>query len=187
MEVFELIYNEDKININKFRKIVKRLDEENKQIKISTSNKNIEEEIKNIEKAINIKDKYDRYSFIYDLVCDKLDEKINTNYCEFKDDICLRDREKGNNHKNGCCECSGRGKCVYLIDGVCTMKTCMACKIFTCKALRKKGIHQRITDFSLCNIFFDKKEKYILEYSFWTPKEIVLDRVMNKKYKNVFK
>lgn len=57
----------------------------------------------------------------------------------------------------------------------------MACKLFTCPALRKKGINQNINDFILSK-FFNNKEKNLLSYSFWTPKEIVLKRLMDKDY-----
>lgn len=130
--------------------------------------------------AINIKDKFKRYDYIYDTVCGYLDERIKTNYCEFKDNICVKYRNKGSNHENGCCECKGRGRCKYLIDGVCTMKSCMACKLFTCHTLKKKGITQNINDFVLTRYFFDTKEKDILQFSYWTPKEIVMDKLMKK-------
>ena len=130
--------------------------------------------------AINIKDKYKRYDYIYDTVCNYLDERIKTNYCEFKDDVCLKYRIKNPNHKNGCCECKGRGKCKYLIDSVCTMKSCMACKLFTCHTLKKKGINQNINDFALTKYFFNNKEKDILQFSYWTPKEIVMEKLIKR-------
>lgn len=128
--------------------------------------------------AINIKDKAKRYDYIYDTVCAYLDDRIKTNYCEFKDGVCAKYRIKNPNHKNGCCECKGRGKCKYLIDGVCTMKSCMACKLFTCHTLKKKGITQNINDFALTRYFFNSKEKDILQFSYWTPKEVVMERLI---------
>ena len=111
-----------------------------------------------------------------------LDERINTNYCEFKNDICIRDRLKNNNHKNGCCECKGRGKCKYLIDSKCTLGNCMACKLFTCHTLKKKKIIHNINDYPLTKYFFTNKQKDILRFSYWTPREIVLDRLIKNNY-----
>lgn len=128
--------------------------------------------------AINLKNKEERYNYIYDTICFYLDEKIKTNYCEFKDNICIKYRNKNSNHENGCCECKGRGKCKYLIDGVCTMKSCMACKLFTCKTLRKMGIKENLNDYVLAKYFFNTKEKDILRFSYWTPKEIVMDKLL---------
>lgn len=130
--------------------------------------------------AVNIKNIEERYNYIYDTVCSYLDERIKTNYCEFKDNICVKYRKKGSNHENGCCECKGRGRCKYLIDGVCTMKTCIACKLFTCHTLKKMGITQNINDFALTKYFFTAKQKDILQFSYWTPKEIVMENLMKE-------
>ena len=63
------------------------------------------------------------------------------------------------------------------------MKTCMACKLFTCPFLYKeKGIRQRINDYVLIKYFFNKNQKYILECSFWTPKEIVMKRLLANNF-----
>ena len=174
--------NNDNYNkiIKKTRRYIKLCDKKNLKFKYETDlNK---EELKDIEKAINIKDKKERIEFIYDKICLDLDKKINTNYCEFENDICIKYRYKNSNHKNGCCECKGRGKCKYLIGSTCTMKTCMACKLFTCKTLRKKGIKHNINDYIIGKYFFTRKQKDILRYSFWTPKEIVIDRLLKNKY-----
>ena len=171
--------NEEKI-IKKTKKYIKYCDKKNLNIKFDYDGDN--EELKDIEKAINIKDKKERYNFIYDKICLKLDEKIKTNYCEFENDICIKFRSKNSDHKNGCCECKGRGKCKYLIDSVCTMKSCMACKLFTCPYLRKRGIKHNINDYALGKYFFTSKQKDILRYSYWTPKEIVIKRLLENKY-----
>ncbi len=162
--IVELIYNDKKIDEKYLKKDIS----------------NDLRDIITIMHAINIKDKYKRYDYIYDTVCGYLDERIKTNYCEFKDNICVKYRNKGSNHENGCCECKGRGRCKYLIDGVCTMKSCMACKLFTCHTLKKLGITQNINDFVLTRYFFDTKEKDILQFSYWTPKEIVMDKLMKR-------
>lgn len=151
-------------------------------------NKNISNNLRDIitiMHAVNIKNIEERYDYIYDTVCAYLDERIKTNYCEFKDNICVKYRKKGSNHENGCCECKGRGRCKYLIDGVCTMKTCMACKLFTCHTLKKMGITQNINDFVLTKYFFTTKQKDILQFSYWTPKEIVMERLLNQSKEKI--
>ena len=136
-----------------------------------------------IKEAINIKNKKERYIYIYDTVCSYLDDIIKkNNYCDFKDDVCIRDRLNGSYHKNGCCECLGRGKCKYLINSVCTEKSCLACKLFTCHILELKGFKQRINDYVLIKYFFTIKQKDILQFSYWTPKDIVIDRLLKNKY-----
>ena len=181
-------------NISKYikdtKKLIKQCDKNNLELEFIYNNKKLTVKDKNdklrdiidIMTAINIKDKYKRYEFIYDTVCNYLDEKINTNYCQFKDDICIRDRQKNNNHKNGCCECKGRGKCKYLIDSKCTLGNCVACKLFTCHTLKKMGIKEAINDYVLTKYFFTTKQKDILRFSYWTPREIVLDRLITNTY-----
>ena len=189
--------NKDNLDyyIKNTKKIIRYCDNKNLILEIYYNNKklvkeNLSSKIDNdlrdmitIMIAINYKDKYDRFEFIYDTVCSYLDERIKReNYCEFINNQCIRDRLRGNDHKNGCCECIGRGKCKYLIDGVCTENNCLACKLFTCKILEMKGIKQNINDFVLIKYFFTNKQKDILRFSYWTPKEIVMDRLMKNKY-----
>ena len=178
-------------HIRKTKKMIKMCDRKNLELELIYDNKKLsKKDIKNeklkdiitIMIAINKKDKYDRYEYIYDTVCSYLDERISEGYCKFKDDICIRDRIKENGHKNGCCECKGRGKCKYLIDSECILGNCMACKLFTCKILRQKGIVHNIDDYVLTKYFFTNKQKDILRFSYWTPREIVLDRLIKNEY-----
>lgn len=162
--MIDLIYNNEKIDIDYITKN-------------NITDKKLIDIIETVH-AINLKDIKEKFNYIYDTVCAKLDERIKTNYCEFKDDICVKYRKKGSDHKNGCCECKGRGKCKYLIDSVCTMKSCMACKLFTCHTLKTMGITQSINDFVLTKYFFTSKQKDILQFSYWTPKEIVMEKLM---------
>jgi len=195
----KLILKLNKDNINYYlkntKRIIKYCDNKKIIIEIYYNNIKLDEEMLNkkidtnirdfitIMHAINIKDKYKRFEYIYDTVCNYLDERIiNENYCEFVNDECIRDRLKGNNHKNGCCECKGRGKCKYLINSLCTEKSCIACKLFTCKILREKGIKHDLNDFVLTKYFFTGKQKDILRFSYWTPKKIILDRLIKNKY-----
>ena len=190
----KLILKLTKENITKTikhtKKIIKICDRKDLELELDYNEndlKNVKEleDFILIKNAINLKVKEERYNYIYDTVCKILDDRINKeNYCEFKDDVCIRFRNENPNHKNGCCEWKGRGKCKYLINSECTMKTCMACKLFTCPYLYKtKGIKQRVDDFVLLKYFFNRKQKYILECSFWTPKEIVMKRLLLNNYK----
>ena len=193
--VLELNDNNINYYIKNIKKIIKYCDNKKLSLEINYNNNKLSNEYLNQEidnkikdfitimNAINIKDRYKRYEYIYDTVCSYLDEEIkNKNYCEFIDNQCIRDRLKGNNHKNGCCECLGRGKCKYLIDSNCTEKSCMACKLFTCKTLSDRGIKHNVNDFLLIKYFFTNKQKDILKFSYWTPKKVVLDRLMKNKY-----
>ena len=177
----KLILLSDNYTIRELKKIVKLCDKNNLDLELKIKT----EDLNNVKQVLKYKTKEERYNYIYDTICKKLDDRIiNEKYCEFENDVCIRFRKENPNHKNGCCEWAGRGKCKYLIDSVCTMKTCMACKIFTCKFLEKeKGIKQSINDFVLAKVFFNKNQRYILECSFWTPKEIVMKRLLENNMK----
>ena len=192
MEKLIINLTDDNINdyIKKTKKLIKKCDKKNLELELIYNNKKLTEkdindnlrDIITIMIAINKKDKFKRYEYIYDTVCSYLDERIKTGYCKFIDDICIRDRNKGNGHKNGCCECKGRGKCKYLINSECTLGNCMACKLFTCKTLRKMGITHSLDEYVLTKYFFSSKQKDILRFSYWTPRELVLDRLMTNTY-----
>ena len=173
-----LFVNDENLDktIKKTKKLIRLCDKKNLELVCDYKN----DDLDMIKTAINIKTKEKRYNYIYDTVCKILDDRIiNENYCEFENDVCIRFKKENPNHKNGCCEWKGRGKCKYLINSECTMKTCMACKLFTCPFLYKeKGIRQRINDYVLIKYFFNRNQKYILECSFWTPKEIVMKRLL---------
>lgn len=135
-----------------------------------------------IEKALNIKNKKERYEYIYDVVCDYLDSYFKgKNLCEFKDNKCAGDRSKKFEKSCGCCNGKTRGTCKYLIDGNCSIK-CMACKLFTCPTLKKKGIRFRIKDIPLLNYFFNLRQKEVLAYTIFTPKEQVIERLIKFRW-----
>ena len=183
--ILKVYVNKDNLDetIRKTKKLIRLCDKKNLILEIEYDDVK-SEDLEMIKTAINIKDKEDRYNYIYDTVCKILDDKIiNENYCEFENDVCIRFKKENPNHKNGCCEWKGRGKCKYLINSECTMKTCMACKLFTCPFLfKEKGIKQNINDYVLTKYFFNRNQKYILECSFWTPKEIVMKRLLANKF-----
>ena len=78
--VVEIKNNNYKKVIKKTRKILNICDNENKKLEIINNGKLITKEdnieLYNIMHAINIKDKSKRYSFIYDTVCDYIDNKV---------------------------------------------------------------------------------------------------------------
>ena len=194
----QLILKLNKNNIDYYikntRKIIKYCDKyklnleiyyNNKKLTDNNLSKNTDNNIRDIitiRHAINIKDKLERYEYIYNTICSYLDKDLENHYCDFINDVCIRDRLNGTNHKNGCCECIGRGKCKYLINSKCIEPTCLACKLFTCKVLREKGIVYNLNDYVLTKYFFTNKQKDILKFSYWTPKNEVINRLLKNKY-----
>lgn len=155
---------------------------DNKDINISKEKDQRVINLYHIEQALNIKNKKERYEYIYDVVCDYLDDCFRgKNLCEFKDDKCLGDRNKKFEKSCGCCNGKTRGTCKYLVNGSCSIK-CMGCKLFTCPSLRKKGIKFRIKDIPLLHYFFNLRQKEVLAYTIFTPKDEVIERLIKFRW-----
>lgn len=136
--------------------------------------------------AIFYPNRYERYNYIYDNVCNYLDSYFyGKNLCDFKNNKCGEKRNTDSD--TGCCHhfktkwlgpFSKLVLCEHLKkDYTCGAK-CISCKLFTCDYLEKKGIKFRIKDILLLNVFFNPLQKYFIKYMVYTPKEKILKRLM---------
>lgn len=137
--------------------------------------------------AILCNTRYERYDYIYDTVCDYLDNYFyGKNLCDFKNNKC---GEKRNTSSNvGCCHhfktkalgpLSKLVLCEYLNKETYTCDAkCISCKLFTCDYLEKKGIKFKIKDILLLDVFFNPLQKYFIKYMVFTPKDKILKRLM---------
>lgn len=195
------------LNENKYKKILKRLlrikkvisktkikigNVQNSKILLGyiinydSTNKKQEEFILAIN-AIFYRTRYERYNYIYDTVCDYLDNYFyGKNLCEFKDNQC--GEKRNTTSMTGCCHHfknkwlgpigSKLVLCEYLNeDHTCDAK-CISCKLFTCDYLEKKGIKFRIKDILLLKVFFNPLQKYFIKYMVFTPKDKIIKRLM---------
>ena len=115
--------------------------------------------------ALQFNSKREQYEYIYDTICDELDETFSqNNYCDFKNDKCIANREKVSTKDiMGCCysfkytalgNITDRHLCKYLNNKKCSTK-CLTCKLYTCKYLKDKGY-----DEEYCDIFLKQKIIY---------------------------
>ena len=136
--------------------------------------------------AIFYNTKYERYNYIYDTVCNYLDNYFyRKNLCDFKNNKC---GEKINTSSTtGCCHhfknkwigpLSKLVLCEYLKEDYTCGAKCISCKLFTCDYLEKKGIKFRIKDILLLDVFFNSIQKYFIKYMVFTPKEKIIKRLM---------
>lgn len=138
--------------------------------------------LKDIEKAINMKNKRERIEFIYDKVCDYLDDDfIKKNKCLFKNNQCISDRSKNYDKNCGCCRSRNGELCQYLKDGRCTIRN-MGCKFFVCPTLKKRGVTYKTTDFPLLKYFCSFRQRIVLRYTIFVPKEKVIERVLSYRW-----
>ncbi len=170
-----LIQEKDKKN--KYKKF-KKLKDKEVFLKSNTNN----EEEKSFIKAFNEKDIEKRYEFIYDYMCNYLDENVCV-HCDFKCDKCIANRLNKSVHKeNGCCYFRKQGLCKYLKNKKCTNPN-ITCKLFMCnyverKILKKKSI---IKNYLLLNYFFNKKQKELLKRSYRMKKEDLINLLIKNK------
>lgn len=125
-------------------------------------------ELKQIEKAFNIKDKNKRLEYVYNTTCDNIDLYNKNNPCEFDNcGQCASQRAHATKSKiNGCC-----GNCSHLKkNGKCDTKS-LACKIFYCKYIKKKKDIFKYKDLKLANIFFTIPQMLVAKYNFFNTTE----------------
>lgn len=148
----------------------------------------IEEKLIIIDKVLSISDKEERYSYLYDLICDYLDNEFKEeNICGFNCGICKRRKDmmerniKKETYENGCCYGYKKGKaCEYLIPGKgCSIKN-IACKTFTCFYLRKQGYCFRLNNIYLARYFFNYRQKYYMENTYFVDKDIIISGIMKR-------
>lgn len=158
-------------------------------VKKESTDKNANQLLQDCMYVLSIKNTEQRYSYIYDSVCDYLDtEFVKRNYCDFRNDQCIANR-LGVSKKDimGCCySFDNKGGfyfnhrlCPYLENKKCTEK-CITCKLFTCKYLKEKGISFPIEIFPLIPIFMDKKQQEIIKHNFFKTKSEMLSKLMKK-------
>ncbi len=164
-------------------------------ILISNDSKYVQD-FENCIKAMNIKDRKERLTFIYDTACDYVDGLFaNCNNCEFKDDKCAVNRSPQHQYEDmGCCR-SFEFTGIFQKEMIKNLKLCryaksqtgcttknLSCKLFTCSYLRKKGIKFSIFKILLLSCFLNIKERDIIKYNFFGSREELLDRLLNYKY-----
>lgn len=196
------IDNIDDLKLNEVKKIVKKISsivkeshinlgtiiDNKKTVCIIVTEDKESRNVKDIIKSFNaclIKDKYTRYDYLYDEVCDYLDNEFTrNNYCDFKDDVCIAKRNlptRPEGNKMGCCYnftkagvFGKRIRCEYLNDKGCTAK-CIGCKLMTCDYIKVKF---KIKNIILLDCFFNVVQKLIIKMRCFTPKEEIMKELM---------
>lgn len=145
---------------------------------------------KEIEYALTILNIRSRYEYIYDTICDYLDNKFTeNNYCDFIDDACVVNRGfASKNRCMGCCysfsldffmNMRNKKVCQYLdlVNKRCITKN-ISCKLYTCNYLEKKGISFKLQNFTDLNRIFTKNQMRVLKYNCFKTKDAIIDRLL---------
>lgn len=182
--------------INKLKIIYK--DNKDKNIQVLYKNydgSNKHKDIINIlSKAVallNIENKEQRNSMIYDFLCEYLENDIKLlNYCDFKDSVCIAKRDIVNNktnypqyEKDGCCHSFvSPQRCEYLNKKNTCDITCISCRAFVCKYLKERGQGYNFFDSVIFRCFCGPLKNRVYVWNFFKPKE----QIMKKYNKKIF-
>ena len=151
----------------------------------SEININYIKELSEVIQLLMYSSKSERYEYVYDLLCEKLEIDINKyNYCLFENDKCIAQRENEKwpeNKFDGCCfNISKKEKCEHLNDKSCNIK-CISCRLFTCKYLKNTGIDYDVRKNILVKYCMNPLQKSELIWNFFTPKERILKNIYRYK------
>jgi hypothetical protein len=144
-----------------------------------------------IERALEIIDIRQRYEYVYDAICDYLDKQFKEkNYCDFKDDMCIVNRNGvGKNKDSGCCysfrldfflNMRDKKRCKYLGDKECKTK-CISCKLYVCKYLAKKGVRFSPHNFKGISKVFDDRQIEVMQNNCFRTQEEIIDKLLEVK------
>lgn len=169
----------------------------NKIIALVYSNKSIyTNDILNAFKVLILPSKEEKNEFIYDTVCEYLDNEFRkNNICDFKNDQCIANRAgRCTGHKTmGCCYSFDYAKlyelrlvknvklCQYMQNKSCSTKN-ISCKLFTCKCLKEKNIFFNTHEILLLDCFFNRKQHEIITSNFFRTREEILEKLLEKNY-----
>lgn len=123
-------------------------------------------DLKDICTALNIKNRKERITFVYDSACDKIDRENPCNACKFIDGKCIAHRDK--KYMNGCCRL-----CRYQSNKGCTSKN-LACKLFNCTAVKEKYKVLEYSDIYILKVL-SLKNRFIVKSDYFSKREDVLN------------
>lgn len=133
--------------------------------------------------TLKIKEKKQRYNYIYDKICYYLDSVCTSKkLCDFKDDVCYGKRISC--VKNGCCHhfknryfmgITEKPKlCEYQVGKSCTAQS-IGCKMFLCdEIIKNKGVKFTVENVLLIKYFYNFIQKIIILSSVFYKKERII-------------
>lgn len=138
-----------------------------------------EEQLKKAIEIINITNLKERNEQIYNEVYFYLKKDfVANNYCDFRNNKCVAQRHISIypiNRKNGCCFTQVR-TCPHLNNGNCNVE-CLACRLFSCPYLTKRGVGYWANEIILLKAFYTKQQRKHVIFDFYKSKTKVLENI----------
>ncbi len=126
-------------------------------------------DIKNIINALNIKNRKERITYIYDTACKEIDSHYkNKDICGFKNSKCYVQQKLKNGKINGCCRW-----CLYQSPKGCTTKN-LTCKLFTCSEVEKRCKVIKFEDLNILKVL-TKRQRLITKSNYFTKRETFIN------------
>lgn len=133
-------------------------------VTFTTDSKEKQDQI--IVRALNIKNRKIRITYIYDSACQIIDDYNNSeNICGFKNCQCYTQR--GTNYKYGCCRL-----CKYKTDKGCPTKN-LACKLFNCSEVCKRRKVIKYEDLKILKVL-SIRQRFAVKSDYFSIREDVL-------------
>ncbi len=149
----------------------------------------IDQKMKQIDQILDKEEGEERYSYLYDLLCDYLDSEFREkNICGFHNNLCKKRChmiEKGikkSTYDNGCCYSYLHGRDCKNLNAPygCKVKN-LGCKTFTCSYLKKQGYRYTLDKIYLSRYFFNQRQKFYIENTFFVDKPIIMEGIMKRR------
>ena len=122
-----------------------------------------------IVKALNIKDRKKRVSYLYDEIVKYVDDYYPSTICDFKNNQCFWQRESKSNKFMGCC----RGCKLVRMNKGCESSN-ISCKLTFCRPARKKIKKLKLRDIDLVR-FFGLSRRIIIKNDYFSKREDVIN------------
>lgn len=120
--------------------------------------------------ALNLKNRIQRTTYIYDTLCTAIDQFYHdTHYCQFCDNQCFIQRKIGK-FENGCCR-----KCIHITKKGCSTQN-LTCKMFQCQSIKEQYPTASWDDFSLL-CCFNIRQRLILKAEYFSTREETIREV----------
>lgn len=119
-------------------------------------------------KALNIKNKRQRYEYIYDEALREINKYYKDDLCDFKNNQCIAQRKAGNGKINGCCRF-----CPIVTEKGCPSQN-FSCKLIYCETALKGLKLLKLREIKILRCLPISK-RLILKGDFFVTKEEVLN------------
>ncbi|MBR3161497.1 MAG: hypothetical protein IKF19_02045 [Bacilli bacterium] len=127
-----------------------------------------DERLKDIVKALNIKNRIKRIDYVYDSACSYVDDYWNDkNICGFVNNKCHTQKGKNSKFENGCCR-----RCFYQSNKGCITSN-LTCKLYFCEEVKKRYTVPTYKDIKILKLL-TFRQRIVLNHDYFSSREEIL-------------